>query len=117
MVYALNDLLASFVFIDCIIVWKCMLKCVLRVRIKLYIYIYIYSQLRRGRVLYIVITISNTVVYIYLIKRIYKNHELHLCVDRGKEMSNPPLSCDLVPKWKVVFGCLGCSTKFCEVQR
>ena len=39
MVYALNDLLASFVFIDCIIVWKFMLKCVLRVRIKIYIYI------------------------------------------------------------------------------
>ena len=38
MLYALNDLLASFVFIDCIIVWKCMLKCVLRVRIKIYIY-------------------------------------------------------------------------------
>ena len=36
MVYALNDLLASFVFIDCIIVWKFMLKCVLRVRIKIY---------------------------------------------------------------------------------
>ena len=27
--------LASFVFIYCIIVWKCMLKCVLRVRIKI----------------------------------------------------------------------------------
>ena len=39
MLYALNDLLASFVFIDCIIVWKFMLKCVLRVRIKIYIYI------------------------------------------------------------------------------
>ena len=26
--YALNDPLASFVFIYCIIVWKCMLKCV-----------------------------------------------------------------------------------------
>ena len=38
MLYALNDPLASFVFIDCIIVWKCMLKCVLRVRIKIYIY-------------------------------------------------------------------------------
>ena len=38
MLYALNDLLASFVFIDCIIVWKFMLKCVLRVRIKIYIY-------------------------------------------------------------------------------
>ena len=38
MLYALNDPLASFVFIYCIIVWKCMLKCVLRVRIKIYIY-------------------------------------------------------------------------------
>ena len=37
MLYALNDLLASFLFIDCIIVWQCMLKCVLRVRIKIYI--------------------------------------------------------------------------------
>ena len=36
MLYALNDPLASFVFIDCIIVWKCMLKCVLRVRINIY---------------------------------------------------------------------------------
>ena len=45
MLYALNDLLASFVFIDCIIVWKCMLKCVLRVRIKIYIYIDIYIKL------------------------------------------------------------------------
>ena len=45
MLYALNDLLASFVFIDCIIVWQCMLKCVLRVRIKIYIYnIPIYSM-------------------------------------------------------------------------
>ena len=39
MLYALNDPLASFVFIYCIIVWKCRLKCVLRVRIKIYIYI------------------------------------------------------------------------------
>ena len=39
MLYALNDPLAYFVFIDCIIVWKCMLKCVLRVRINIYIYI------------------------------------------------------------------------------
>ena len=37
MLYALNDPLASFVFIDCIIVWKCMIKSVLRVRIKIYI--------------------------------------------------------------------------------
>ena len=29
MLYVLNEPLASFVFIDCIIVWKCMLKCVL----------------------------------------------------------------------------------------
>ena len=42
MLYALNDPLASFVFIDCIMVWKYMLKCVLRVRIKIYIYIYIF---------------------------------------------------------------------------
>ena len=35
--YALNDPIASFVFIYCVIVWKCMLKCVLRVRIKIYI--------------------------------------------------------------------------------
>ena len=41
MLYALNDPLASFVFIYCIIVWKCMLKCVLRVRIDIYIYILI----------------------------------------------------------------------------
>ena len=33
--YALNDPHASFVFIYCIIVWKCMLKCVLRVRKKI----------------------------------------------------------------------------------
>ena len=38
MLYALNDPLASFVFIYCIIVWKCMIKCVLRIRIKIYIY-------------------------------------------------------------------------------
>ena len=43
MLYALNDLPASFVFIDCIIVWIFMLKCVLRVRIKIYIYIYRYA--------------------------------------------------------------------------
>ena len=67
--------------------------------------------------LYIVITITNTVVEIQLIKQINTNHELHLCVDRGKEMSNPSLSCDLEPKWKLVFGCLGCSMKLCEVQR
>ena len=28
-----------------------------------------------------------------LIKRININHELHLCVDREKEMRNPSLSC------------------------
>ena len=44
MLYALNDLLASFVFIDYIIVWIFMLKCVLRVRIKIYIYIYVYYK-------------------------------------------------------------------------
>ena len=49
MLYALNDLLASFVFIDCIIVWKFMLKCVLRVRIK--IYIYIFGQITGKRLL------------------------------------------------------------------
>ena len=37
MLCALNDPLSSFVFIDCLIVWKCMLKCVLRVRIQIYI--------------------------------------------------------------------------------
>ena len=42
MVYALNDPLASFVFIYCIIVWKC----ILLVRIKIYIYIYIYITLQ-----------------------------------------------------------------------
>ena len=38
MMNALNDPPASLVFIYCIIVWKCMLKCVPRVRIKIYIY-------------------------------------------------------------------------------
>ena len=47
MLYALNDPLASFVFMYCIIVWKCMLKCVLRVRIK----IYIYNAVKQGAVL------------------------------------------------------------------
>ena len=31
-------------------------------------------------------------------------------------MTNPWLSCDLVPKWKVVFGGLECLMNFCEVQ-
>ena len=44
MLYALNDPLASFVFIDCIIVWKFMLKCVLRVRIKIYIIYIIFKN-------------------------------------------------------------------------
>ena len=34
-----------------------------------------------------------------------------------EEMSNLSLSCDLVPKWKVVFGGLEGSMKFCEVLR
>ena len=37
-------------------------------------------------------------------------------MDRDKEQS-VSLNCDLIPKWKVVFGDLKCSMKFGEVQR
>ena len=42
-----SELPSCFTFIDCFIVLKLMLKCVLLVRIKIYIYIYIYINRRR----------------------------------------------------------------------
>ena len=44
MMYALNDHLASFVFIDCFIVLKLMAKCVLLLQIKIYNYIYCWGR-------------------------------------------------------------------------
>ena len=46
MMYALNDPRTSLVFIDCFIVLKWMLKCVLLLRIKIDIYIYIYIYIK-----------------------------------------------------------------------
>ena len=51
--------------------------------------------------LYIVITISNTVVWIYSIKCIDTNHELRLFVDAEKERSNRPSRVIHKPRWKV----------------
>ena len=56
-------------------------------------------------------------IFILVVLRNNTNYELHLCVDREKEMGNPSLSCDLVPKLKVIFGGLEFSMKFYEVQR
>ena len=69
MLYALNDILASFVFIDCIIVWIFMLKCVLRVRIKIYIYIYRVN-------LYFWMYTNNTNTYIPILWKIELNETI-----------------------------------------